>query len=249
VADKFKVTFTVAEPTEQPNSIKASRPVLNFIGETDLSLTELRDVLSFVVTGVRADTRELIKDLLHPTPSPAELVPFTSESSLLTDILPLDTSEEPTTAPQEVSRAKKRRRNKHRQLIPRVCVHCDRRFMAYTTRQYVCSRPECQAWRMKQNDHGKNRSDLAKLSQGHGSAKPRKRPTPNIEAVCESCGDKFMAYTTYQRVCGKPECRAWRQTAPIKHHLKRGGTRGWEPQIVIDTDRGVIKGSALMPPE
>jgi hypothetical protein len=314
MADKLKVALKVSEPRTGVLGSHSTVEVMDFRGETDLTLAELKDVLAFVVTGVRSDSVKVLVDETELYTDPYggldvtsfdtayDLTKSTLTPAVVSDYEPTELTFTPAVVPKikrksptphkkavcencgrsykavtgrqrfchkedcaEVTASlatmmaeyadalippelKKRKSSKHTTpRIPKVCAHCGDKFKAHTHKQYVCYKLECQAWRK-----ARNRKTQNARARGQKIPLSRTASIPSLPAICESCGDAFMAFSKYQRVCRKPECKAWRHSSTPKRHYKPRAKSVkaenvirtvWQPKVTVVAGQGVVSGA------
>ena len=104
--------------------------------------------------------------------------------------------------------------------IEKTCEFCNEKFMAYTNRQRVCSKPECKEWR-----------DLTRKDEGRGKLTASHRPlsrNPRSRKLCLHCGKEFLSARSWQYVCSRLVCQEWRKSQPqrvLKELLRTRDTK------------------------
>jgi len=183
VSDTLRVSFQVSVPRAGISwSGAIEKDLLNFTGETELSLQDLRKILSAIVTGATVEQVVSPKAL---DSSAADTL--TSSSAVSYAKFSLQT--EPRKSPRRKTRL--------------VCVSCGRTFKGMGVNQKYCHKADCRDVELRNIVDGVTTRALKNY--------PAKRvsPTPRTPAVCQHCGRSYMAYTKLQKRCGKEDCRAY----------------------------------------
>lgn len=216
MSDKLKVVLQVSVPRVGPIwTGAAASDLLNFTGETELSLPDLRKILAAIVTGASVSLGEYPVVTVAPVESAVELSEWDKALS----------SWEPVVV---------KPRKSPRRKTSLVCVRCARPFKGMSITQKYCHKKDCEtvaAALVKVAPARKSQKGIAKNY-------PSKRisPTPLTPAVCERCGRSYMAYTSRQKRCGLADCRTYAMA-------RKTVMRQWRPQATIVAGEGVTAGA------
>ena len=230
--EKLKVVLQVSEAGKSALGFPASKPVFEFSGETELTLEELRTVLSYVVLGGVPT-----KDMTAVPAEDDELMGITldAEKLHLSEVTALYDLEHAETVIEAAPKAT-RKPPKRKTLL--VCQRCGRKFKGMSKLQKYCNKPDCCAVETERllgnviRDSSLPKPATQKRTVHYPTT--RKTVTPMTPAVCGKCGRKYLAYTRLQKYCNQPDCTA-------VHAQNR--LRGWKSQATIVAGQGVTAGA------
>ena len=217
MSDKLKVVLQVSVPrTGSTWTGVAVSDLLNFTGETELSLSDLRKILAAIVTGANVSLDESPVVTVAPVEAVVEVSDWDAALS----------SWEPAAV---------KPRKSPRRKTSLVCVRCGRSFKGMGSNQKYCHKSDCEAVAAAAFIKA---APVRKSQKGITKNYPPKRisPTPRTPAVCERCGRAYMAYTSRQKRCGLADCH----TYAMAH---RTVMRQWRPKATIVAGEGVLAGA------
>ena len=229
MAEKLKVLFQVSEARKGDFGVTSRKPVLEFTGEVDLTLEELRKVLSYVVVGSASQQALFGQSLSEPNVKKLSHLEAAGIKAL--------TEQDDWSYDQEISITEplppKLKRKSPRPKTSLVCQRCGRKFKGFTSRQKCCGKDDCKIVAAARHISAPV-SPVRKSQKGMFKNYPpgREAPTPLTPAVCQRCGRDYMAYSKAQKRCNRPDCKK-----VAAKQLR------WQPQATIVAGQGVLAGT------
>jgi ribosomal protein L37E len=216
VSDTLRVSFQVRVP-RAANSLfgPVETDLLNFTGETELSLPDLKKILSAIISGATVE-----QYYSNPSVDEAKTAPAVNTTGVQEIVL--DSHKSSVTAKRKSPRRKTKL----------VCLRCGRSFKGMGITQKYCHKADCTEVSLRKIAQ----QSTARVLKNY----PTKRmsPTPRTSAICQRCGRSYLAYTKLQKRCGRDDCYAYAAASTtLEQH--------WRPQATLVAGQGVVSGSCL----
>jgi ribosomal protein L37E len=241
VDEKLKVLLRVSEKAEGAFGTTSLKPVLEFTGETELTLPELRMVLSYVVLGGALPQKKAVEfteesglfNLLNEDDRSYDQEVLTTEPLIPAAQDPYGEIDITTWDSQPKSYVK---RKAPRRKTTLVCEKCGRKVKGMSRMQRYCNKPDCAAVAAARWQAQVSTPPARPSQKGIPKRYPagREAPTPLTPAVCQRCGRKYMAYSRTQKYCNLPDCHIV---------VTSNRRRGWTSQATIVAGQGVTAGA------